>query len=161
MAAPRETTKSITSTTTASSDTAEAAIPAIASRLPILTMRSLLPCRKRSRWYELGAVSSATETAVDRKATTNTSRWNVGDARPALREGDGEEEREQDRDAREHDAQLVQQLDQLAVGPLLRRLLLLRPVLVHPLDATAPRRFELKMCGEIAESTLTCGFQIA
>jgi hypothetical protein len=83
-----------------------------------------------------------------------------GDARPAVREGDGEEEREQDRDAREHDAQLVQQLDQLPVCPLLRRLVLARR-LVHALDATAPRRFELKMCGEIAESTLTCGFQIA
>src|SRR5436305_495128 len=55
----------------------EAAIPAIASRLPIVTMRSLLPCRKRSRWYELGAVSSETATADDRKATTNTSRWNA------------------------------------------------------------------------------------
>ena len=150
MAAPRETTKSITSTTTASSDTAEAAIPAIASRLPILTMRSLLPWRNRIRWYELGAVGDHEHVALE-----------VGDACPALGKGDGEEEREQHRDAREHDAQLVQQLDQLAVGPLLRRLLFLRPVLDHPLDANAPRRCELKMCGEIAESTLTCGFQIA
>ena len=38
---------------------------------------SLLPCRKRSRWYELGAVRNATETPVARKATRKTSRWNV------------------------------------------------------------------------------------
>ena len=48
------------------------------------------------------------------------------DLRPALRERHREEEREQHRDAREDDAQLVQQLDQLAVGALLRRLLLAR-----------------------------------
>src|ERR1051326_1026903 len=52
-------------------------MPAIVSRLPTLTMCSLFPWRKRSRWYELGAVSSATDTAVERNATTKTSRWNT------------------------------------------------------------------------------------
>jgi hypothetical protein len=79
-------------------------------------------------------VSSATETAVDRKATTNTSRWN-GDARPALGERYGEQERKQHGDAREDDAQLVQQLDQLAIGPLLRRLVVGRPLVAHAIHA--------------------------
>ena len=41
----------------------------------------------------------------------------------ALRERDGEQEREKHLHARQRDAQLVQQLDQLAVDPLLVRLL--------------------------------------
>src|SRR3954447_19030952 len=63
-----------------------------------------------------------------------------GDARPAVGERNGEEEREQDGYPGEYDAQLVQQLDQLPVGALLRRLLVPRPVLVHVPDATGSRR---------------------
>ena len=42
----------------------------------------------------------------------------LGDAGPAVRKGHGQQEREQHLHAREHDAQLVQQLDQLAVEVL-------------------------------------------
>src|SRR4051794_12947739 len=65
----------------------------------------------------------------------------LGDPRPALGERDGEEEREENGDARKNDAQLVQQLDQLAVGPLLRRLVVPRRLnVVHVTDATRSHR---------------------
>src|SRR6185503_9467269 len=54
-----------------------------------------------------------------------------GDARPALRERHGEQEREEDRDAGKYDAQLVQQLDELAIRPLLRRLVVARRIPFH------------------------------
>jgi len=47
----------------------------------------------------------------------------LGDARPAVRERDGEQEREQHLHAGEHDAELVEELDQLAVEIVLVALL--------------------------------------
>ena len=68
------------------------------------------------------------------------------DAGPSLRERDSQEEGEQHRDARKHDPQLVQQLDQLAIGPFLRRFVLFDA----PLPPQAGRYcFTLKVIGQV------------
>src|SRR4029077_5799241 len=78
-------------------------------------------------------------------------------ARPARCERDGEEEREQHGDGRQDDAQLVQELDPLAVGPLLRRLRLLWRALVVHERALLPRAAGVKALPQIGRTMLTIG----
>ena len=82
----------------------------------------MLPCRGRgsgSGGYALGAIRKTEPASVLSSATMYVSRLQVGRLLEALRERNGEQEREQHLDAGERHPQLIEELDQLPVDALL------------------------------------------
>ena len=94
--------------------------PARMSVLNQSSMRSLSYSRKRRRWFIDGAMSMDVPTAVQRNAAKYASRSvAVSALERACVNGSAEQEREQDLRPGQHDADLVEQLDELAVDALL------------------------------------------
>ncbi len=111
--------KSVITKTVHVTATARHASPAIDNAFETTSIRSLSRCRQRSRWYELGAISSTVASAVAMKAAKNTSRSSALELREPVGERNREQEREEHLHPGQRDAQLVEQLDQLAVVTVL------------------------------------------
>ena len=97
-------------------------VPASAKRFETLSSASLSRSRKRIRWYGVGAIQERRAERGERQRGEVRVFLQVVDAPEGLRERRDQQEPEQHLHAGQRHAQLVEQLDQLAVEVLLIRL---------------------------------------
>ena len=93
--------------------------PAMASLVPPNTIRSLSCSRNSIRWCAVGAIRHAQAAVAQQQGYEVEGVLEARDVREALVERDDEQEREQHLDARQRDAQLPEQLLEVAIEPLL------------------------------------------
>ena len=111
-------------------------VPAIASRFEVRSICSLSRSRQRRRWYAEGAISRIDAAAVAMKATKKTSRWRSVTRVQPLANGTASRNANSDLHPGERDAELVQELDQLAVE-------ILAAALASPEEVALGRHHEL------------------